>query len=167
MSNKTAWAGGQLNSGSTAFQAAFNTADLNSLAANSSVLSSVAAFDNTSVGDQFLDISFIGNYATAQTVATGSGMAFFLYTLQEDGATYGDGRLVAGTQAAFSPLLNPIGGFPIVAGTSITTISGDVLGVVIPPRKFALVMQNFSGAGLASSNNNCSLSTYKQNTNAT
>jgi hypothetical protein len=165
MSNKTAWTGGLLNSSSTAFQSAFNAADLNSLTNTYSVLSSVAAFDNTSQGDQFMDISFVGTIASS-TIVQGAGMAFFLYILQEDASTYGDGRLTAGTQTNYAPLMNSLGGFPIIAGASVTKVAGSVIGLVIPPRKFALVVQNLSGFNLASSGNACQISTYKQNTNA-
>lgn len=173
MANTTAWTGGALNSFSTAYQAAFNAADLNGLANLSSVLAStgtvgtVLAFDNTVALDQFMDVSFVGAFAAAQTVASGAGIGLWLAILQKDAATYGGGRLTAGTQSpSFSPLLNPLGGIPIEPGTSITNISGSLLGVAIPPRKFALILQNQTGFQFASSGCSCSISTYRQNTNA-
>jgi hypothetical protein len=168
MTANTAWAGGQLNS-SVAFFPAFNAADLNSLANLASVLSSVAAFDNTAALDQFMDISFVGAIAAASTIASGAGVAFFLWTLQAGGTVLGDGRLTPGTQVAattYTPFLCPLGGFPISPGTSITNIAGSVLNIAIPPRKFALVTQNQTGFAFAPSGCSCQISTYRQNTNA-
>jgi hypothetical protein len=165
MANNTAWAGGLLNGSSTAFFSAFNAADLASLANLSSILSSVAAFDNTTLGDQFMDISFIGAFASAQTVLAGAGVSFFLATLMHNGTTYGDGRQVAGTQIAYTPLLTSIGGFPVQQG-STTNWAGAVLEVPIPPRKLALICQNITGFAFAPTGCSCSISTYKQNTNA-
>lgn len=164
MSNLTSWYGGALNSDSVAFQAAFLAADLNGLASGSAVMSSTA-FNNTVGLDQFLDLSFVGVFAASETVVAGAGMGFWLAILQEDGTTYGDGRLTAGTQAAYAPLLNPIGGFPIQVGT-ITDFWGSSVLNCIPPRNFRLVAQNNTGFALASSGNSCSISTYRQNTNA-
>jgi hypothetical protein len=172
MAGNSAWSRGLLSggAGSVNFFQAFNAADLNSLPNLSSVLSSVAVFDNTVALDQFMDISFVGAIAAASTIATGAGLAFFLATIQGNGSTIYDGRMTAGTQYAnttYSPLMNSLGGFPISPGTSITNISGSVLNITIPPRKLALVVQNqsgfaFAGAGACS----CWVSTYCQNTNA-
>ena len=166
MTNLTSWSGGALNGNSTAYQAAFNASDLISLANLSSVLSSVTPFDNTTLCDQFMDVSFVGAFASSQTVGAGAGIGLWLAILQKDGTTYGGGRLVAGTQAAFSPILNPLGGIPIEPGAGVTNISGSYLGFTIPPRKFALILQNQTGFAFASSGCSCSISTYRQNTNA-
>lgn len=164
MTNLTAWQGGALNSNSVAFQSAFLAADLASLANLSSVMSSTA-FNNATGLDQFMDISFVGAIASS-TIAAGAGISLFLAILQGDGATYGDGRLTVGTQAAYSPLLNPLGGLPIQIGTTITGIIGSVIGLVIPPKSFRLVLQNNTGFALAASGNMGYISTYRQNTNA-
>lgn len=169
MTARTAWAGGSLNSNLVDFFPAFNAADLNSLANLSSVLSSVAQFDNTVALDQFMDISFVGAIAAASTIASGAGIAFFLWCLQGGGTILGDGRLTPGTQVvstAYTPFLCPLGGFPISPGTAITNIAGSVLNLAIPPRKFALVIQNQTGFAFAASGCSCQISTYRQNTNA-
>lgn len=165
MTSLTQWAGGALNTNSVAFQAAFLSTDLNSLAGGSAVMSSTA-FNNSTGLDQFMDISFVGAI-TSTTLTAGAGLAFYLAVLQEDGSTYGDGRLTAGTQTTYSPLFNPIGGIPIQAGT-VTVIAGAVTEIVIPPRAFRLVIQNniLPATALASSGNSCSISTYRQNTNS-
>lgn len=166
MAYNTAWQGGNLNSVAPIdYFNAFNAADLNGLAAGASVLSSIAVFDNTVAKDQFMDISFVGQLAAASTITAGQGLAFFLAILQNNNATLGDGRLVAGVQSAYTPILNSLGGFTIQTGTSIQNIAGSVLNLAIPPRKFALIMQNASLVALNSSGNSCSISTYRQQTN--
>jgi hypothetical protein len=168
MTTKTAWAGGTLNGGNGAYMAAFGT-EINSLPTGDAVLSTIS-FDNTvatlGTPDQFLDLSFTGALTASETVGAGAGLAFFLYCLQADGATFGDGRLVAGTQLAFQPLLCPMGGIPVQTGTAITTFAGNITGFVIPPRKFAIVMQNNTGFALAATGLLCEISTYRQNVNA-
>lgn len=170
MTNLTAWAAGSLpGTTSGAFTPAFNLSDMASLPTLSSVLSTIT-FDNTvaTVGtpDQFMDISFTGALSAPETIPNGAAIGFWLYILQADGTTYGGGRLAAGTQAVFSPSLNPLGGIPIEAGTSITNIAGSVLSLTIPPRKFALVMQNQTTWPFAATGLLCKISTYRQNTNA-
>lgn len=173
MTALTQWQGGSLNSNSVGFQAAFALGDLNiastGLQNNYSVLSSLSAFNNATALDQFMDISFVGAFSTGQAVVSGAGIAFYLWVLQGDGSTYGDGsRMTAGTpivNTTYTPLLNPIGGFPIAAGT-VTNIAGAVLGIPLPPRGFKLVLQNVSGFALNPTGNSCWISTYRQNTNS-
>jgi hypothetical protein len=166
MAYNTAWQGGNLNSAAPIdYFNAFNAADLNGLAAGSSVLSSIAVFDNTVAKDQFIDISFVGSLAAASTITAGQGLAFFLAVLQGDNVTLGDGRLQAGAQTAYAPILNPLGGFTIQTGTSVQNIAGAVLNKAIPPRKFALIMQSNLLVALNSSGNSCKISTYRQQTN--
>jgi hypothetical protein len=170
MTALTAWSGGSLGGGTTAFFPAFNAADMNSLANLASVLSSILQFDNTAGANQFMDVSFTGAIAASSTIAAGAGLAFFLACLEADNSTIGDGRMTAGTQVAsttYTPMNNPIGGIPIAPGTAITNIAGCLLGVTLPPRKFALIMQNQTGFALAAGGVcSCQISTYRQNTNA-
>jgi hypothetical protein len=167
MTARTAWAGGTLDGANGAYFSAFGS-EINSLANTDAVLSTLS-FDNTVATlvtpDQFLDLSFVGALTASETVGAGAGLAFFLYVLQEDGVTFGDGRLVAGTPLAFQPLLGPMGGIPVQSGT-VTTFAGNICGFVIPPRKFSIVMQNNTGFALAASGLSCSISTYRQNVNA-
>jgi hypothetical protein len=130
------------------------------------------AFDNTvatlGTPDQFMDISFVGAVAASATITSGAGLGIWLYTLQAGGTVYGSGRLVAGTQRAFSPILNSLGGIPLEPDSAIVNISGSLLNVTIPPRAFRLVLQNQIGTGisLAATGCMCSIATYGQNTNA-
>jgi hypothetical protein len=165
MTNLTAWSAGVLASGSIGWTAAFGASDMNSLPALDAVLSTVS-FDNSSGQAQFMDVSFIGAYAAAQTIPAGACMAFYLYMLQGDGATIGDGRLVAGTQTIFQPILNPIGGTPFQVGPTITNLAGTILSFCLPPGVFRLVAFNQAGFVLAASANQAYIRLYRQNTNS-
>lgn len=168
MTNLSAWAGGALNTGNIAYQSAFATGDINitgGIPNLSSVLSTIT-FDNSSGLDEFMDISFNGAFIAAETVTAGACISFYLAALQANGTTYGDGRLTAGTPAAYQPILNPLPAIPIQAGTTITSIIGDTGLITLRPRKFALILMNNSGFNLAATGNTCVISTYRQNLNA-
>lgn len=174
MAARTSWAGGSLGGGNGAFMPAFALSDMASLPQLSSVLSTIM-FDNTvatlGTPDQFMDISFDGAITPSlSTIQSGAGIGFWLAVLQENGTTIYDGRLTPpGTQVpstTYGPLMNPLGGIPISPGTSVTNIAGSLLNVTIPPRKFGLVMQNQSGFAFTATGLTCSISTYRQNTNA-
>lgn len=167
MANRTAWAAGTL---APTYTSAFIAADLNALPSLAAVMSTTS-FDNTvaTIGtpDQFMDVSFVGAFAAAQTVAAGAGIAIFIYALAHDGSSFGSQRLVAGVQRSpFSPLQNPIGGIPLDLDTGVTTFAGTCLGVAIPPRAFKLAVQNQTGFAWAASGCSCSIVTYRQATNA-
>lgn len=163
MANRTAWTAGNLFS-SLSFNAAFNAADINSLPNGSSVLSSVTAFANGTALDQFMDVSVELTIAST-AIAAGANLGIWLAMLQEDGTTLGDGTLVAGTDAAVTPVWAPIAAIPLFASTR-TTLIGGVTGILIPPGSFALILQNNSGTVTASSGNACSIRTYNQALNA-
>jgi hypothetical protein len=168
MTNLSAWAGGALNTGSIAYQAAFATGDLNitgGIPNGSSVMSTIV-FDNTAGLDEFMDISFVGAYIAAETVTPGACISFYLALLQNDNVTYGDGRLTAGVPAAYTPNLNPLPAITIQVGTTITVIAGDTGLITLRPRKSRLILQNNSLFNLAATGNSCSISTYRQNLNA-
>lgn len=158
--------GGFLNAGSLAYQNAFNGSDLNNLPATDAVLSSLAAFDNTGgvsgTPDEFMDISFVGAFAAAQTIAAGSSLGLAIAYLQGDGTTYGDGRLTAGTQtASYIPVQDVVGGIAFPLGSSITVLAGSTGLIALRPQKFKLIaVGNLPGA-LAASGNMVYISTYK------
>lgn len=165
MTSQSAWAPGALTGVGLAWQPAFAAADLNGLPYLASVMSSVV-FDNTLALDQFLDLSFVGAFASAQAVLAGAGISFLMGVLQNDGVTYGDGRLTAGAQlAAYQPLTDPLGGITMQAGT-ITAIAGDFGYAPLRPAKFRLIATNYTAFPLATSGNMASIATYRQNLNA-
>ena len=162
MSNRTAWTGGNLNTG-LSWTAAFNGSDINSMPTTDSVLSTVTAWANGTALDQFMDISVICAI-TSSAVAAGANFGFWIANLEGNGTTYGDGLLTAGTQAALTPAWYPICSIPLYASTR-TSLVGSATGLLIPPGSFALIMQNNSGFTLSSSGNAVYMRTYNQNLN--
>ena len=169
MTGTSAWVGGALNAGSLAYMSAFG-AEINSLAAASSVISSVI-FDNSGAvnpPDQFMDISATVAFAS-NTITAGAALSFWIAYLQGDGSTYGDGRTAtASPGAAYVPMLNPVRGIQIQAGTTITSATGDTGLIPIRPRKFKLIVMNniLNAIALASSGNSVWASFYRENLNA-
>lgn len=162
MTSRTAWTAG--NGVGLTWSTLINSADLASMANGSSVLSSVADIANGTNLDQFMDISAICAISSS-TIAAGANLAFWLYPLQEDGSTYGDGQFTAGTQAAKTPTFSPFGTMPLVAAASQTTLVGFIQGIVIPPGSFRVAMQNNSGFALTSGTQTVKYRTYNINLN--
>ena len=130
--------------------------EINSLANGNAVLSSVSVTNGTAL-DMFADVSFVAG-ATITTTAP-NFLGVYLYPLNEDGSTYGDGRY--GSAAAGPPPANYwVGNISFNAAAS-TTIVGMLEKIVIPPGTFSLVLYNQAGATLASSNT-CKYRTYNR-----
>lgn len=132
--------------------------ELNSLGTtNNAVLSSVQV-DNTSALDIFADLSM-----SLGSVTTGSGSPFiglFLYPLNEDGTSYGDGRF--GSAAAGPPPADYwVGNMGLPASTT-GVLTGMVRGIVVPFGKFKLVLWNQAGVALAASANHVKGQTYNR-----
>jgi hypothetical protein len=162
MANTTAWIGG--NGVGLTWSTLINSSDLASIANGSIVLSTVADIANGTALDQFMDISAICAISSS-TIAVGANLAFFLYALNEDGSTYGDGQLTAGTQAAKTPATILLGTVNIPAVASTTTLVGYIQGIIIPPGAFRVAMQNNSGFALTSGTQTVKYRTYNQNLN--
>jgi len=159
MTSKSAWT-------TPGYVAAFGT-EINSLASGASVMSSIAFTNDTDL-QQFMDLSAQCTIAST-TITAGSSLSFFIPYLQQDGTTYGDGALVAGSPTAtWSPLLDPIGGVPTVARAGVTAIVGDIGLVPIRPTAFRLVATNLilPATALAASGNAVAIKRYSQNLNA-
>jgi hypothetical protein len=166
MTSKTAWAGGNLNTGSVGYQAAFSgSSSVLTLANGNSVMSDVT-FDNTGGLDQWIDVSAVCTIGTTPILA-GACLPCWLAFLQADGTTYGDG-IISTTPAAITPAsLWPLGAVQFSAtATGVTKVVGSVNGLLLPPRRFALVVQNLSGANFTGTSTIISISTYNQNLNA-
>jgi len=164
MTSKTAWIAG--NGVGLTWSTLINSADLASMANGSAVLSTVADVANGTNLDQFMDISAICAIAS-NTVAAGANLAFWLFPLQEDGSTYGDGQFTAGTQKAATPANqnNFIGAMGLVAAAAQTTLVGFLGGIIIPPGAFRVTMQNNSGFALTSGTQTVKYRTYNINLN--
>lgn len=138
MASRVAWTAG--NGVGFTWTTAINSADLASMAAGSTVLSSVADIANQTNLDIYADISV--RLAIASTAITaGANAALWLYALLDDGTTYGDGNFVAGTQKAATPAFAPIAVIPFPVAT-LTALVGFAQGIIIPPGSFRLALQN-------------------------
>ena len=169
MTANTAWTAGR-GAGLT-WANAFNTTDFTTsnagglLASGQSVLSTVADIANGTNLDMFADISVRLSIASS-TIAAGACLPFWIYELLDDGTTYGDGKLTAGTAAAITPAVSPCCIVPLYAAASQTSLVGFAQGIVIPPGSFRFAMQNASGFTLTSSVTACKYRTYNLNLNA-
>ena len=131
--------------------------EVNSLASGNAVLSSVA-ISNASPLDLLCDISI-----SLGSVTSGSAIpfiGFYLYLLNQDGSTYGDGRF--GSSAAGPPQTQYyVGSVPVQASTT-AAIVGHVRGIWLPPGSAKFVIYNNAGVNLASSSNTVAYRTYNR-----
>lgn len=161
MTSRTAWTAG--NGVALTWTTLINSADLASMPTGSTVLSSVADVANGTNLDIFMDISAI-LAISSNTLAAGANLALWLYALNEDAATYGDGQLTAGTQAAVTPSFSPVAVMPLPAVTR-TTLVGFSQQIIIPPGSFRIALQNNSGFTLTSGTQTVKYRTYNLNLN--
>jgi hypothetical protein len=139
---------------------AFSTATLNSIASGNAILSDLQ-IDNSSALDMFCDVSFALGSAV---FPVNSFLGLFLYPLNKDGSTYGDGRF--GSSAAGPPFSNYQVGYAGLVGATqaqegMFTYPGMRTPIVMPPGKFKFVIYN-SGVALAASGNTCQYRTYNR-----
>lgn len=127
--------------------AAFTASTLNSIVNGNAILSDLQ-IDNSSALDMFADINIqFGSI----TVAAPNFIGIYLYPLNQDGTTYGDGRF--GSSAAGPPASNYwIGNISFPTGAA--AFEGSLLRVVLLPGKFKLVAYNQAGATLAGAGGN-------------
>lgn len=138
--------------------ACFAAADINSLANASSVLSNQGDITNQTALDIFADISF--SLGSVTTVAPNK-LDFFIYPLNQDGSTYGDNQLTAGSQAAVTPSSSLwVATFICPVGTQ--ALDGICTGLIIPPGTFRFALQNNAGVTLAASSNTIKYRTYNR-----
>jgi hypothetical protein len=162
MANRTAWVAG--NGVGLAWTEAIKSADLASMANGSTVLSTDADITNGTNLDMIMDVSVRCAIASS-TIAAGANLALWLYALLDDGSTYGDGQLIAGTQAAKTPAFAPLATIPLVAAAAQTTLVGFVQQLIIQPGSFRLAMQNNSGFAFTSGTQTVKYRTYNLNLN--
>jgi hypothetical protein len=106
MANRTAWTAG--NGVGFTWTTAINGGDMASMATANSVLSTVADITNQTALDIYADISVLITLGSSSAIAAGAYLGLYLFALQSDGATYGDGSLTAGTPAAIVPPFAPV-----------------------------------------------------------
>lgn len=132
--------------------------DLNSLASGNALLQA-ADIANDSALDIYADFSLV--LASAAFVAP-NFMGLFMYPLNDDASTYGDGRFTsaAAMTAANAPTPYWVGNFSLVAATQAQ--KGTLSGITLPPGKTRFVLWNQGGAALASSGNTLKYRTYNR-----
>jgi hypothetical protein len=134
--------------------------EINSLPNGDAILGSVAVANGTAL-DMFMDVSFA--LASVTTVGT-PVLGLFLYPLNEDGSTYGDGRF--GSAAAGPPpgnYLSGQAGLPVGTQALTGLFRGFMSGpLIIPPGTFSAVLFNGAGVALASSGNAIKYRTYNR-----
>lgn len=157
MANRTAWTAG--NGVGLTWTTLINSSDMASMPNADTVLSTVADIANGTNLDMFMDVSASLAIASS-TIVAGANLAFWLYALNQDGTTYGDGQLTAGTQAAKTPTFAAFGTMPLVAAASQTTLLGYIQQVIIPPGSFRVAIQNNSGFALTSGTQTVKYRTY-------
>lgn len=135
---------------------AFSAATLNSIVNGNAILSDLA-LDNSTALDIFADVSF--NFGSI-TWAAPAYIGLYLYPLNKDGTTYGDGRF-ATSAAGPPPSQYSVGS--ISAPTGAAAAEGMVRGIILPPGGFKFVAYNQAGATLAGSGGNtCQYRTYNR-----
>lgn len=146
------WIAGSLNNDLN-WHDAFSTATLNSLVSGNAILSDLAINNSTPL-DVFMDIS-IG--LASAVFAAPNFVGVYLYPLNADATTYGDGRF--GSGAAGPPSGNYfVGNIGLVVGTQAQT--GSYSRIVLPPGQFKYVLYNQGGVNWAASGNTCQYRCY-------
>lgn len=149
------WAAGSLI-GLTWGSAGFGT-EVNSITNGQAILAATALVNGTAL-DIFADVS-----VSLGSITTGSGAPFlglYLYGLNQDGSTYGDGRF--GSAAAGPPPQSYQVGY-IGLGAAVTAVvTGMARGIVLPPGSWKFVLWNQTGSTLAASANTIQARTYNR-----
>lgn len=136
--------------------AGFTASTLNSIVNGNAILSDLQ-IDNSSALDIFADV---GIQFGSITWAAPNFIGVYLYPLNQDASTYGDGRF--GSSAAGPPTANYWVG-NIGAPTGAAAAEGTLSRIIIPPAKFKLVLYNQAGATLAGAGgNSCYYRTYNR-----
>ncbi len=135
---------------------AFSTATLNSITNGNAILSDISITNGTAL-DIFADVSVaIGSI----TIAAPNYLGIYLYPLNKDASTYGDGRFAS---AAAGPPPSPYWVGNIVMPTGAAASEGMTRGIILPPGTFKFVLYNQLGNTLAGSNGNtCQYRTYNR-----
>lgn len=132
--------------------------EVNSVVTGNAILSGASAITNGTALDLLCDISI-----SLGSITTGAGLpyvGFYIYPLNQDGTTYGDGRF-ASSAAGPPPTNYYAGAIPAPASTT-GVITGMVRGVWLPTGTFKFVLYNNLGATLAGSSNTISYRTYNR-----
>ncbi len=165
MANRTSWTPG--NGAGSSWTTAINSSDMASMTTGKTVLSTVADIANWTNLDQFIQISWSLVIASSTTTAA-SILSFYLYYLNQDGTTYGDGQLTAGTAATITSSVLPCFTWNIPALAGTTTMVGNSMGggpILVSPGSFRLAILQGSGFTLTAGTQTVKIETFNQNLN--
>lgn len=123
-----------------------------------SLLSSASDITNQTALDIFCDFSIALGSAI---FAAPNYIGVYLYPLNQDGTTYGDGAFTAGTVSTSVPSPTYYKGSIIIRATTAAQ-QGTLTGIIMPPGSFRFLIQNQSGATLATSGNAYKYRTYNR-----
>jgi hypothetical protein len=113
---------------------------------NGNAILSDLNIDNSTPLDVFADFSIsLGSVA----VVAPNYIGVYLYPLNQDGSTYGDGRF--GSSAA-GPPPSPYWVGNIVVPTGTAANNGTVRGIILPPGQFKFVVYNQLGVTMNATN---------------
>jgi len=122
---------------------------------NDAIASSVVITNGTAL-DMFCDFSV---HIAAMTTTGAPFLGVYLYPLNQDGSTYGDGRFA--TAAAGPPASNYSVGSIALPVVTTTATNGSLTQIVIPPGSFKFVIFNGTGTNSTpASGNTSSYRTY-------
>jgi hypothetical protein len=145
------WIAGTTGSGLT--WASLDTTTLNSIASGNAILSGTQ-IDNSTNLDVFADVEVV---LASLAVVAPNNVGVYLYPLNSDASTYGDGRF--GTSAAGPPPAQyMVGTIGLVVATQAQ--QGTLRGIIMPPGKFKFVLHNQAGIAFAASGNTLKYRTY-------
>jgi len=125
----------------TAAFAAATLANANSIAGN--------VIDNSVALDVFCDLSLFSG--SNVNTASPAYCSLYIYPLNQDGTTYGDGRFGTATGLP-APTSYWIGNLGTGREAPNTNWSAVLRKVIMPPDKFKFVVWNFTGGTLATGN---------------
>lgn len=162
MASTTSWIGG--NGQGLTYGTLINSADMASMANANTVVSSVADIANGTALDMFMDIS-ASLVISSSTIVAGANLSFWIFMLNQDGTSYGDGQFTNGTAAAKTPTFSPCGTIPLIAAATQTALKGDIQQIIIPPGSFRVAIQNNSGFTLTAGTQTVKYRTYNLNLN--
>ena len=143
-------------------------AEINSVVDGNAVLAgggTVATnqIDNSTSLDLFADVMFaLGSWGAVGAAAL---LSLYIYPLNQDGSTYGDGRFTS--SAAGPPPAQYFAGIGVLVPSVTQAQQGhfrrpDGAPIIIPPAKFKFALYNKSGATLAASANTIYYRTYNR-----
>jgi hypothetical protein len=132
-----------------------DTTTLNSIASGNAILSGTAITNGTAL-DIFADVEVV---LASLAAVTPNYVGVYLYPLNSDGTTYGDGRFSSSASGP-PPSVYFVGSIGMVAATQAQ--QGTLRGIILPPGSFKFVLYNQMGVAFASASNTLKYRTYNR-----